>query len=182
MIMSSDLIRALSLSALLLGCAHREETRSSSEHNSEAVARAGGEETPHYAATEPDRDEPARAADDREARRTEPREPAGGGVNEPARNEPERARTAATDEGTELSPLDQGSSEIDIDLTQRIRKALMDDDTLSFKAKNAKVITRDGHVTLRGAVKTPAEKAAIGKAAVAVAGVARVTNQLEVRE
>jgi osmotically-inducible protein OsmY len=45
-----------------------------------------------------------------------------------------------------------------------------------------KIITRDGHVTLRGSVKTPEEKAAIAKTATAAAGVAHVTNQIEIGE
>jgi beta-glucanase (GH16 family) len=84
------------------------------------------------------------------------------------------------DDKDNLTALDQGNGEIDIDLTQRIRKAVMADDSLSFTAKNAKIITRDGHVTLRGTVKTGAEKDAIYKRAVETAGVGHVSNQLEI--
>jgi len=78
-------------------------------------------------------------------------------------------------------PLNQGNNEIDLDLTQRIRQKVMADDTLSFTAKNVKIISEDGHVTLRGPVDTQAEKATIGKTAIEAAGAGHVTNQLEVK-
>ena len=80
-----------------------------------------------------------------------------------------------------LTPTDQGGSEGDRKITQRIRQAVMRDDSLSFTAKNVKIITIDGKVTLRGPVKSQQERAAIGAAAKQVAG-ARVDNQLEVDE
>ena len=80
-----------------------------------------------------------------------------------------------------LTPGDQSNSERDLEITQRIRETVVDDDSLSFSAKNVKIITVDGRVTLRGPVKNDAERAAIEKAAVAVAGKGQVENQLEVR-
>jgi osmotically-inducible protein OsmY len=46
-------------------------------------------------------------------------------------------------------------------------------------AKNVKIITNEGVVTLRGPVKTSEEKAQIAAIAQRVAGVKRVDNQLE---
>ncbi|HEX6244553.1 MAG TPA: BON domain-containing protein, partial [Polyangiales bacterium] len=83
-------------------------------------------------------------------------------------------------DGSDITPMDQGNGEIDLDLTQRIRKSVVGDDSLSFGAKNIKIITRDGHVTLRGTVNTAAEKDTIYKTAVTHAGVGHVSNQLEV--
>jgi len=57
----------------------------------------------------------------------------------------------------------------------------MKDDSLSFTAKNVKIITVDGKVTLRGPVKSEAERSAIEAAARRVAGAAQVDNQLEVK-
>jgi osmotically-inducible protein OsmY len=51
---------------------------------------------------------------------------------------------------------------------------------LSTDAKNVKVITQNGHVTLRGPVESAAEKATIEGKAVQVAGAGRVTSELEV--
>ena len=80
-----------------------------------------------------------------------------------------------------LTPMDQGGSESDRKITQQIRQAVMKDGSLSFTAKNAKIITIDGKVTLRGPVNSAAERSAIETAAKAVAGVTKVDNQLEVK-
>ena len=79
-----------------------------------------------------------------------------------------------------LTPMDQGGSAQDRELTAAIRKAIVDDDSLSTNAHNVKIVTIDGVVTLRGPVKTPAEKAAVAAAAEKAKGVKRVDNQLEV--
>lgn len=80
-----------------------------------------------------------------------------------------------------LTPMDQGSSASDRAITQQIRKDLMSDKSLSFTAKNVKVITIDGKVTLRGTVKTEAERTAIEAAARRATGDgARVDSQLEI--
>jgi len=74
----------------------------------------------------------------------------------------------------------QGNSKADVERTAAIRKAITDQKNLSTTAHNAKVITLDGHVTLRGPVRDQAEKDMIGKLAADVAGVQNVQNQLEV--
>jgi len=79
-----------------------------------------------------------------------------------------------------LTPLDQGGSTGDREITQRIRKAVVSNDDLSFTAKNVKIITRDGQVTLRGAVKSAQERTSIERAAKTVAGPSKVVNELEV--
>lgn len=80
-----------------------------------------------------------------------------------------------------LTPMDQGSSEADRKLTQQIRQELMKNESLSFTAKNVKVITIDGKVTLRGPVKSEAERTAVEAAARRAAGTgARVDSQLEI--
>lgn len=79
-----------------------------------------------------------------------------------------------------LTSGDQLENEVDRTLTQKIRQALMDDDSLSTNAKNVKIITVNGVVTLRGAVNSDREKTEIGKKAKAVSGVKNVDNQLEI--
>jgi osmotically-inducible protein OsmY len=76
--------------------------------------------------------------------------------------------------------MDQGGSEGDRAITQEIRKAIVDRDGFSIDAKNVKVITRDGVVTLRGPVKTAEEKATIASISSKAAGVKHVDDQLEV--
>jgi hyperosmotically inducible protein len=57
----------------------------------------------------------------------------------------------------------------------------MSDKSLSFTAKNVKVITVGSKVTLRGPVKSDQEKAAIENAARQATGVTEVDDQLEVK-
>jgi len=74
----------------------------------------------------------------------------------------------------------QGNSKADRELTRKIRRALVEDKALSTYARNIKVITRDGAVTLRGPVRTEEEKKTVeAKAAEAAAG-ASITSEIEV--
>jgi hyperosmotically inducible protein len=79
-----------------------------------------------------------------------------------------------------LTPIDQSNKPADLETTRNIRRALVKDDRLSTEAKNVKIITVDGAVTLRGPVKTPQEKAAIMAKAAQVAGDAKINNELQV--
>ena len=76
---------------------------------------------------------------------------------------------------------DQSNSSADLNTTQAIRQALMKDGELSTTAKNIKIITANGHVTLRGPVKTAQEKAKIDQLAKSAAGGAQIDNQLDVK-
>jgi hyperosmotically inducible periplasmic protein len=69
----------------------------------------------------------------------------------------------------------------DRETMQKIRKAIMADKSLSTYAHNVKVISQHGKVTLKGPVRTEAEKVSIEAKAVEVAGAANVVNQLEVK-
>ena len=80
-----------------------------------------------------------------------------------------------------LTPMDQGNGQSDLKITQQIRQAVMADGSLSFTAKNVKIITVKGKVTLRGPVNNDAERSAIEAAARKVAG-AQVDNQIEVKK
>jgi hyperosmotically inducible periplasmic protein len=83
------------------------------------------------------------------------------------------------DEARKL-PSDQLENETDLRITQDVRKSVVDDGALSFKAHNVKIVTANGIVTLRGPVASEVEKASIEAKAKAVAGVNRVDNQLEI--
>jgi len=98
-------------------------------------------------------------------------------ANSPADNsvQNERDRNHST-----LTPMDQSNKPEDIDVSKRIRSALVKDDSLSTEAKNIKIITVDGAVTLRGPVKTDQEKAAIVATATQLAGNSPVHDELEV--
>lgn len=75
---------------------------------------------------------------------------------------------------------DQSESEADRTISQNIRAAITSDDSLSTNAKNVKIITSDGTVTLRGPVKSDKEKAEIEAKAKQIVGVKKVDNQLEI--
>ena len=83
-------------------------------------------------------------------------------------------------DGALPTPTDQGNSKGDLELTQKIRQAVVADGTLSSNAHNVKIITTDGAVTLRGPVKDADEQARVVAKAREVAGQAPVDDQLEV--
>jgi len=96
---------------------------------------------------------------------------------------PDNSRVNARDRsGDTLTPVDQGGSEADRKITQQVRQALVKDGSLSFTAKNVKIITVNGKVTLRGPVKTEQERATIDAAAKKIAGAGQVENLLELKK
>ena len=75
----------------------------------------------------------------------------------------------------------QKNNASDLETTRQIRKAITADDSLSTDAQNVKIITVDGKVTLKGPVRTAAEKAAVFSKAVEIAGAKNVTNQIAIK-
>jgi hyperosmotically inducible protein len=100
--------------------------------------------------------------------------------NPPAATSPDnsannKAQTNTADQQSEASS--------DRMLTQKIRKAIIADKSLSMYGHNVKIITKDGAVTLKGPVQTDDEKQAIGSiAANAAGGPDKVTNDLTVKQ
>jgi hyperosmotically inducible protein len=88
-------------------------------------------------------------------------------------NKRDRAKEAAT-------AGQQKENSSDREFTQKIRRALMDDKSLSMYAHNVKVIAQDGQVTLKGPVRTEDEKKTIEAKATEVAGAGHVTNQISI--
>jgi hyperosmotically inducible protein len=88
-------------------------------------------------------------------------------------NKRDRAEGAQTADQQKENPADR-------ELAKKIRAALTDDDTLSTYAQNVKIIVRDGKVTLKGPVRTSAEKTAVAAKAIEIAGKANVTNSLSI--
>ncbi len=83
-------------------------------------------------------------------------------------------------DGKTLTPMDQMNNESDLKVTQEIRRALVRGE-FSTDAKNIKVITRNGAVTLRGPVETAAELKRITDLVKPMPGVKSIDNQLEVK-
>lgn len=112
----------------------------------------------------------------------------GAGTNDfksdpPKSNQPDNTGVNERDRNSAApTPGDQRENKTDLEITQQIRKAVMADGSLSFTAKNVKIITAGGKVTLRGPVKTDAERSAIEAAARQVAGATSVDNQIEVKK
>jgi len=102
--------------------------------------------------------------------------------NPPAAVEPDNTGVNARDRSSRAVTADQQSNaKSDIELTRSIRRALMNDHSLSIAAHNVKIVSENGRVTLRGPVNTEREKTAIASKAQAVAGTDHVYNQLEVK-
>jgi osmotically-inducible protein OsmY len=75
----------------------------------------------------------------------------------------------------------QSNAKSDVELTRKIRRAVVKDHSLSMLAHNVKIVSANGSVTLRGPVKTEEEKTAVAGKAQAIAGAGKVNNQLEVK-
>ena len=96
--------------------------------------------------------------------------------------EPDNTATNERDRSGETKTSgDQSNSSADLKITQDIRRALMKDSELSTTAKNIKIITDNGQVTLRGPVKNAQEKAKIDQLARSAAGGAKIDDQLDVK-
>jgi hyperosmotically inducible protein len=74
---------------------------------------------------------------------------------------------------------DQKNGKSDVETTAKIRKSIMADKSLSTSAHNVKIITQNGAVTVRGKVKTDADKEAVLAKAKEIAGT-NVTDEVTV--
>ena len=74
----------------------------------------------------------------------------------------------------------QSNAASDRALTQQVRKAIMQDKSMSTYAHNVKVVTQNGQVTLSGPVRTDEEKQAIVQKAAEVAGQDHIVDQISV--
>ncbi len=77
---------------------------------------------------------------------------------------------------------DQAKNDVsDRDLMQRIRKAVMDEKSLSTYAHNVKIISKNGQVTLKGPVRSDEEKRIVEQKATEVAGSGNVNSQITIK-
>ena len=106
-------------------------------------------------------------------------EPAGQSNNPQADNTKMNQRDRNANEPTADQ---QKSNRSDRDITQQVRKAIMEDKSLSTYAHNVKIITQNGMVTLKGPVRSEEEKRAIEAKAAEVAGGDKVTNEMDVKQ
>ena len=78
-------------------------------------------------------------------------------------NKRDRSKTAPTADQAKNATNDR-------ELMQKIRKAVMDDKSLSTYAHNVKIISQNGKVTLKGPVRSEEEKSTVTKLATDAAG------------
>ncbi len=81
-----------------------------------------------------------------------------------------------------LNAGDQTSGTPDMEITRQIRRALTSDHSLSTYAQNIKIITVNGVVTLKGPVKSAAEKQKASQVATAVTGVSKIQNEITIKQ
>jgi hypothetical protein len=89
--------------------------------------------------------------------------------------------TRSQGDESKVTQLNQGNNAADLETTQVIRRALMDVEGISMWAKNITIITRDQVVTLKGTVKTAADRDAVLAAARSAAGQHRIDDQIEIQ-
>lgn len=82
--------------------------------------------------------------------------------------------------GNTKTPIDQDENQADVTTTAEIRKMITGDSSMSINARNVKIVTSQGKVTLRGPVDSATEKEAVEKFARDVAGETNVTSEIEV--
>ena len=95
---------------------------------------------------------------------------------------PDNTAVNARDRAPDVPTADrQSNGKSDVELTRKIRRAVVKDRSLSTLAHNVKIVSENGNVTLRGPVKSEEEKTTIASKAQAIAGPDKVENQLEVK-
>lgn len=76
---------------------------------------------------------------------------------------------------------DQKNNSSDLEITKQIRQLVMKDKSLSTYAHNIKIIAQDGMVTLKGPVRSDAEKRSVEAKAAEVVGADKVTSELAIK-
>lgn len=100
-------------------------------------------------------------------------------ANKPAAADNTRAN--ATDRHTEAkTPTDQSNDQEAIEVTAGIRRAVLDDKSLSTSAHNIKIVTDGDVVTLRGPVASADEKKRVEALAVKAASGKQVRNEISI--
>ncbi len=99
------------------------------------------------------------------------------GAQTPADNTKVNTRDRASGAVTADQQKDNSTDRV---LSQKIRRSLVRDKTLSSYAHNVKVVSQNGQVTLKGPVRSEQEKATVESKAVDVAGAGHVTNELSI--
>jgi osmotically-inducible protein OsmY len=90
--------------------------------------------------------------------------------------------SAAQSQNATAGAAQQSNHSSDLTITRDIRRALIKDKSLSMEAHNVTIITKSGKVTLKGPVKSEAEKQTVENAAASVAGAGNVDDKLSISQ
>ncbi len=95
---------------------------------------------------------------------------------------PDNTKVNKRDRNASQATADQGkNNNSDRETMRKVRRAVMDDKSLSTYAHNVKIISQHGKVTLKGPVQTEDEKKSIEAKATEIAGDGNVINQITVK-
>ena len=94
---------------------------------------------------------------------------------------PDNTKMNQNERGSGNTADQQKENQSDRELARQIRRAIVQDKSLSTSAHNVKIVAQGGTVTLKGPVRSEEEKAAIEqKASELAGGTTKVMNELEV--
>lgn len=103
-------------------------------------------------------------------------------IGQDASPAPDNTKTNERDRNAMAATADQQKeNRPDRDITRDIRRSITQDKSLSTYARNVKIISQNGMVTLKGPVQSEGEKGAIEAKAAEIVGKDKVNNQLEVQ-
>ena len=166
-----------------LGAEPPPDTKRSSAPSASAAPQAGPKSRPSRQGSL-SQDQSAREGASRSAGK--PRENKATGERRPAEPPSSAASHAPSSEervpeytAKAVTPLDQSEAKDDLELTRRIRRALVEDEALSLAGKNIQIVTTNGQVVLQGRVPTEQERQRIVQRARELAG-PRLESRLEV--
>jgi len=169
--MKTPSIIGMTICALLLAGCNRETTTDQGGTSQQPLTGTRRDSATPPTAAEP---APSTRAPDLSSASGDQTNPAAKPADNTGRNV--RDRSDAT-----LTPGDQSEAKSDVELTRQIRQSINQNDQMSTAAKNIKIITANGKVTLRGPVNSAAEQQQILDKVKAIQGVSSVDNQLEVK-
>ena len=93
---------------------------------------------------------------------------------------PDNTQVNQRDRDNNHPTADQQKGSSDDEITRQIRRSITTDKAMSTYARNIKIITQNGNVTLRGPVRSDEEKRSVEAKANGVAGKDHVKSEIEV--
>lgn len=90
------------------------------------------------------------------------------------------AQNAGAERRNAVTAERQDNKKSNVEILAQIRRTIMDDNGLSMNAKNAKILFKNGLVTLKGPVDSDSEKARLEELAKSCSNVSSVKNMLTV--